>query len=321
MALTQMDEVQTINVHGHQRAFLKVGSGPAILLIHGIGSRHETWLPIISRLAQHYTVVAPDLLGHGQSAKPRADYSAGGYANGMRDLLSVLGIDKATVVGHSLGGGVAMQFAYQYPNRAQRVVLVGSGGLGPEVNPVIPLCTLPGAGLGLAALTAPPVRVVGHRLLNLLHASGLPYTADTAQLSLVYESLGSAESRTAFRHVIRALIDWRGQIPTMRDRAYLAEYMPALIVWGKRDTVIPVAHAHAAHELLPGSRLEIFKKAGHFPHADEPERFADVLMDFMETTVPVPYNNKLWTRALREGPRSAYPTFLPDTDEVAVSSN
>lgn len=320
MTLTQMDEMQMINVHGHQRAFLKVGSGPAILLIHGIGSRHETWLPIISRLAQHYTVIAPDLLGHGVSAKPRADYSVGGYANGMRDLLTVLGIEKATVVGHSLGGGIAMQFAYQFPQRTERLVLVGSGGLGPEVNAIVPICTLPGAGLGLAVLTAPPVRVIGHRLLSTFHKSGLPYTADFVQLSLVYETLGARDSRTAFRHVLRALIDWRGQIATMRDRAYLAEYLPAMIVWGKRDTVIPVRHAHVAHELLPGSRLEIFKKSGHFPHADEPERFADALIDFIATTVPASYDARRWQQALMHGPRKAYPTFLPVESEEEIAA-
>lgn len=319
MTLTQMDEVQTISVHGHARAFLRVGSGPAILLIHGVGSRHETWLPIVSRLAQHYTVVAPDLLGHGRSAKPRADYSAGGYANGMRDLLSLLDIDKATIVGHSLGGGIAMQFAYQFPQRAERLVLVGSGGLGPEVNPIIPMCTLPGASLGLGVITTSPVRAIGHAILSILHMSGLPYTADARQLSIVYEGLGDRDSRLAFQHVVRALVDWRGQIATMRDRAYLAEYMPAMIVWGKRDSVVPVRHAHVAHELLPGSRLEIFKNAGHFPHADEPERFADALMDFMQTTVPASFSPRLWTHALRQGSRAARPTFLPDQEEVVAA--
>ncbi|MEI8083580.1 MAG: alpha/beta fold hydrolase [Actinomycetes bacterium] len=320
MTLTQMDQVQTISVHGHQRAFLKAGSGPAVLLIHGIGSRHETWLPIISRLAQHYTVVAPDLLGHGQSGKPRADYSAGGYANGMRDLLSLLGIEKATIVGHSLGGGIAMQFAYQFPHRAERLVLVGSGGLGPEVNPVIPLCTLPGAGLGLSVLTLPPIRAVGHALLGAMHKSGLPYTADARELSIVYEGLGTRENRVAFQHVVRALIDWRGQIATMRDRAYLAEYIPALIIWGKRDTVVPVRHAHVAHELLPGSRLEIFKNAGHFPHADEPEMFSDALMDFMQTTIPASFSERAWTQALQRGAHSAHPLFLPEHDGLAAES-
>ena len=128
-------EVQYLTIHGHKRAFVKTGSGPALLLLHGLGCDHTTWAPVIQALSRRYTVIAPDLLGHGKSAKPRADYSVGGYANGMRDLLTVLGIDKVTVVGHSLGGGVAMQFAYQFPERTERMILVAPGGMGPEVTP------------------------------------------------------------------------------------------------------------------------------------------------------------------------------------------
>ena len=87
------EQLQVVRLHGHNRAFVKMGSGPVILLIHGIGSQHKTWLPVMRILAENYTVLAPDLLGHGASDKPRADYSIGGYANGIRDLLAVLGID------------------------------------------------------------------------------------------------------------------------------------------------------------------------------------------------------------------------------------
>ena len=132
------------NVHGYRRAFIKAGSGPALLLIHGIGDNADSWADVIPELAKDYTVIAPDLLGHGQSDKPRADYSIGAYANAMRDLLSVLDVDRVTVMGHSLGGGVAMQFAYQYPERCERLVLVGTGGVGHEVNPVLRFVALPG---------------------------------------------------------------------------------------------------------------------------------------------------------------------------------
>ncbi len=127
-------------------AYVKAGSGsrPVVLLLHGLGCDHTTWEPVIESLSRRYTVIAPDLLGHGQSDKPRADYSVGGYANGMRDLITVLGIDKVTVIGHSFGGGVAMQFAYQFPERTERMMLVASGGLGPEVTPLIRAVTLPG---------------------------------------------------------------------------------------------------------------------------------------------------------------------------------
>jgi pimeloyl-ACP methyl ester carboxylesterase len=144
-------EVQFLTVHGHRRAFVKVGEGPALLLLHGLGCDHTTWEPVIDTLARRYTVIAPDLLGHGLSDKPRADYSVGGYANGMRDLLTVLGIDRVTVLGHSFGGGVAMQFAYQFPERTERLILVASGGLGPEVSRSIRAVTTPSRASGTSA--------------------------------------------------------------------------------------------------------------------------------------------------------------------------
>src|ERR1700730_16362322 len=135
-------------VHGYRRAFRIAGSGPVILLIHGIGDNSTTWETVQARLAQRFTVIAVDLLGHGQSDKPRADYSVAAYANGMRDLLSVLDIERATVVGHSLGGGVAMQFAYQFPPLVERLVLIGAGGVTKDVNIAL---RLPGVSRGAGA--------------------------------------------------------------------------------------------------------------------------------------------------------------------------
>lgn len=286
-----------------------------IVLVHGIGSRHETWHGIIPALAKRYTVIAPDLLGHGQSAKPRADYSIAGYANGLRDLLSVLGIDRATIVGHSLGGGVAMQFAYQFPQRTERLVLVGTGGLGPEVNKIIPLCTLPGASATIGALTRPTLRRIGVPLLRVLHRTGSRHTADFEQLADVYTNLESREARHAFRQVLRAIVDMKGQMVTMRDRAYLTQFIPTMVVWGERDTVIPVQHAHTAEEELANARIEIFPQAAHFPHAELPDEFSDLLAEFIETTAPARYNPAKWERSIRRGKIKVYET-LPDQDEV-----
>ena len=307
--------VRSVRIHGHDRAYVKLGSGPALLLIHGIGSRHETWWPVIDELAQTHTVIAPDLLGHGQSGKPRADYSIGGYANGMRDLLTVLGIDRVTVVGHSLGGGVAMQFAYQFPQRTERIVLVGTGGLGPEVNPIIPLCTVPGSSLALAALASRPARRIGMPLLNSLHNSGLPMTADLDQLAIVYNDLGSGQARQAFRHVLRAIVDWRGQIVTMNDRAYLTEFIPTLIIWGRDDTVIPVKHAYAAEDGLPHADIKVFNNAGHFPHADQPELFVQTLLHFLAHQRPARFDPRRWNRVMKQGTRKVFET-VPDQDEL-----
>ena len=141
------------------------GSGPAILLIHGIGDNSTTWSTVQSKLAQRFTVIAPDLLGHGKSDKPRADYSVAAYANGMRDLLSVLDIERVTVVGHSLGGGVAMQFAYQFPQLVDRLILVGAGGVTKDVNVALRIASLPMGSEALALLrlplVLPAVQVVG----------------------------------------------------------------------------------------------------------------------------------------------------------------
>jgi pimeloyl-ACP methyl ester carboxylesterase len=295
-------EVQRVTIHGHQRAYVKTGSGPALLLLHGLGCDHTTWLPVIDQLAKRYTVIAPDLLGHGQSAKPRADYSVGGYANGMRDLLTVLGVDKVTVVGHSLGGGVAMQFAYQFPERTERMVLVAPGGLGPEVTPIIRAVGLPGFKPAMALLTLPGIRHLGVAGMRALARSGMRSTHDLDEVAAIYESFRDPDARAAISHVVRAVVDTRGQIVTMVDRAYLTQAMPMLVVWGTDDMVIPVAHADTASRIAPGAQVEVLGNSGHFPHKDHPERFVKILHDFVRSTQPAAYHRGRWRQLLRNGP-------------------
>jgi pimeloyl-ACP methyl ester carboxylesterase len=295
--------VQFVTIHGHRRAYVKAGTGPAILLLHGIGMDHKSWLPVIERLSDRYTVIAPDLRGHGLSDKPRADYSIAGYANAMRDLLTVLGVGSVTVVGHSLGGGIAMQFAYQYPQMTQRLVLVAAGGLGRTVNPLIRFFTLPGSGIALRILGQDIVRYPLVEVMNAIGDTGLPMTQDLHTLAEVYDDLADPAAQSAFLHVLRAAVDWRGQIITSLDRAYLAEHMPSMVVWGERDLVIPVKHARAAAEVLPGSRLEIFPESGHNPHEDEPDMFAEVLSDFIDTVPRSTHHPGMWRKALLQGPR------------------
>ena len=295
-------ELQRVTIHGHARAFVKVGEGPALLLLHGLGCDHTTWDPVIRDLAKRYTVVAPDLLGHGASAKPRADYSVGGYANGMRDLLTVLGIDKVTVVGHSFGGGVAMQFAYQFPERTERMVLLAPGGLGPEVSPVIRAITLPGFHTAMGIATLPGVRHVGKAGLRALSRSKLPGAHDLSEVATIYESFSDPHARAAIRHVVRSVVDMRGQIVTMVDRAYLTQAMPMLVVWGADDIVIPVKHAENAARIAPGAVVEVFPNAGHFPHKDHPERFVKTLNTFVRATQPASYHRGRWRTLLRNGP-------------------
>ncbi|MDG3011687.1 alpha/beta hydrolase [Rhodococcus sp. D2-41] len=272
-------------VHGYRRVFRTAGDGDQVLLlVHGIGDNSDTWSELLPRLAERYTVVAPDLLGHGRSDKPRADYSIAAYANGMRDLMDVLGIDRATLVGHSLGGGVAMQFAYQYPDRVERIVLVSTGGVTRDVNPILRLISIPPVGHALTALQLPRADIalagLGRALGGL---RGYPLFHDTDDLVRVLSSFSGPTARAAFLRTLRAVVDWRGQVVTMLDRCYLTADIPTQIVWGDHDLVIPVRHAYLAHAAMPGSHLEIFCGAGHFPHHDDPERFLAVAEQFLRT--------------------------------------
>src|SRR5437764_3695189 len=257
-----------IVLHGHRVSYRTAGDGgPVVLLIHGIVGCAEQWDQVMPLLAQHYTVVAPDLLGHGQSAKPRGDYSLGAYAVGVRDLLVALGHRRATVVGHSLGGGVAMQFSYEYPPFAERLVLVSSGGLGREVHLLLRAATLPGSELVLPVISTQRLNLLGGVMAQLLGRLGLRTGPDLAEMAKGYGSLADAGARQAFIHTLRAVLDIGGQRVNAVDRLYLAELLPSLVIWGSRDPLIPVAHAEIARQGLPGSQLELFEGAGHFPQA------------------------------------------------------
>ena len=231
-------------------------------------------------------MVAPDLLGHGRSDKPQGDYSLGAFACTLRDLLVALGHERATIVGQSLGGGVAMQFSYQYPERTERLVLVGSGGLGREVNSLLRFLSLPGADFVLRLGCAAPVRGAIESVGGAAAGVGLRPAPVVAELWRSYASLADDAARGAFLRTLRAVVDPQGQAVSASNRLHLAAEVPTLIVWGDADPIIPVDHAYAAHASIPGSRLEIFEAVGHYPHCEAPERFVEVLSDFIETTVP-----------------------------------
>jgi len=257
-----------------------------VLLIHGIVGSAKQWDPVARLLAERYTVVAPDLLGHGESAKPRGDYSLGAYAASVRDLLLALGHRRATIVGHSLGGGVAMQFSYEYPPFAERLVLSSSGGLGREVHMLLRAATLPGSEIVLPVIAHGRLHGVGSLVAEALDRFGLRTSPDLAEMFRGYQSLADAGARMAFIHTLRAVLDVMGQRVSATDRLYLAKLVPSMVIWGDRDPLIPVAHAQTAHKGMPGSRLEIFEGAGHFPQLYDPVRFAQTLIDFIETTEP-----------------------------------
>ena len=304
-------EVQYRTIHGYRRAFVYTGSGPALLLIHGIGDSSDTWREIVPSLARDHTVIAPDLLGHGRSDKPRADYSVAAYANAMRDLISVLGIERVTVVGHSLGGGVAMQFAYQYPERCERLVLVSSGGVSRDVHPMLRLAAVPSADVMLPLLTFSITRLAVRAAFSLLEMLATDLGRDADDLLRVFEALPDAPARAAFVRTLRAVVDRRGQVITMLDRCYLTCGMPTLLLWGRRDAVIPYQHARLAHAAMPGSLLDTFEDAGHFPHHSDPLRFERVLREFLASTAAAAYRAEEWRELLRRGRSEALPSLPP----------
>jgi pimeloyl-ACP methyl ester carboxylesterase len=294
-------ELHEIELHGHRVFYRAAGSGPVIVLVHGITSTSATWANLLPYLAERFTVIAPDLLGHGESAKPRGDYSLGAYASGIRDLLVALGHERATFVGHSLGGGVAMQLAYQFPEHTERLVLVSSGGLGREITLLLRAASLPGSELVLPVLAGGRVLGAGRAVGRLLGRVGLRVHTDVGEVLRGHASLTDGEARSAFLHTLRTIVDPMGQRVDASDRLYLARAIPFLLVWGGRDPIIPVEHARAAHRLVPGSRLELFPDAGHFPHLDDPLRFVRVLIDFVETSEPARVDAGRWGELLRRG--------------------
>ncbi len=290
-------EPKTVTLHGRAVSYVQAGSGPVLLLIHGMAGTYRTWQAVIEPLARAHTVIAPDLPGHGTSAPGGGDYSLGSLAAGLRDLLVALGQDRATLVGHSLGGGIAMQFAYQFPEATERLALVSSGGLGPEVSPVLRAAALPGADLFIAA-TAGPGSVAGSALARGLSALGLRPSADVAELARGYASLADGKRRGAFLATLRAVVNTDGQRVAADDRLYLTDGMPTLIVWGRNDRVIPLSHGEHAHEAIAASRLEIFDGVGHMPQLEAPGRFVAVLERFLGETEPAQWSTERWRARL-----------------------
>jgi pimeloyl-ACP methyl ester carboxylesterase len=314
-------------IHGYQCAFRVAGSGPAIVLIHGLGGNSSTWNTVQTRLAHRFTVIAPDLLGHGKSDKPRTDYSAAAHANGLRDLLSVLGVDRISLVGHSLGGGVAMQFAYQFPELVQRLVLVATGGITRDVSIALRLASLPMVSEALAALrlpgALPALRLAGWAVR--LAAGSTGFGRDLPHVLRALAELREPAASAAFSRTLRAVVDWRGQMITMLDRCYLAEPIPVQLIWGEQDSVIPVGDARLAHAAMPGSRLTVFDRCGHFPFHDDPDRFIEVVERFIDSSQVAAYDQKLLRHLLRTGLRQHATSGRVDTrspaEDVTESSS
>jgi pimeloyl-ACP methyl ester carboxylesterase len=304
-SLAREFDVWQVELHGHRVIYRIVGSGPPVVLIHGMVNSSRHWESVALRLADAYTVIAPDLIGHGDSATPRGDYSLGAHAASIRDLLAAIGIERATLVGHSLGGGVAMQFFYQFPQRTERLVLVSSGGLGHEVSPLLRGAALPGATVLLALAARPRFLATLLQASERLRRRGSRKDRYLRAIVRALQPLERPGARVAFLQTLRSVIDVRGQRVSARDRLYLLNTMPTLIVWGARDNTIPLSHGRQTHEAVPGSRFEILPRAAHFPNLEDPEGLAAVLRDFLETTRPARIDDADWGGLIARGsPRS-----------------
>lgn len=291
--------MERVLIHGREVGYRLEGHGPLLVLVHGMAGSGATWERVIPALAERFTVLAPDLPGHGSSAKPvDGDYSLGAFASIVRDLMLTLGYARGTIVGQSLGGGVAMQFAYQFPSRCERLVLVGSGGLGREVSPLLRALAFPGVEFLYPVIFASALRNVGRGVLAGLAKIGLRPSAYVDQVWQGYESLTEPATRAAFARTLRSVVDATGQRVSAHDRLPLAADIPTLIIWGADDAIIPSRHAADAHTTLPSSRVEIFERVGHFPHCEAPERFVEVLTDFLDSTDPAALGDEHFARAV-----------------------
>ena len=268
-------DLKAMMLHGDRVAYRDEGTGEVLLLVHGMGGSSNTWSGVIPLLAKKYRVIAPDLLGHGASDKPRGDYSVGAFAVLLRDLLDALGVARVTVVGHSLGGGIAMQFAHQHRQYCERMVLISSGGFGGDVGRVLRLLSLPGSELVLPVIASRPAIVAGNALRALM---------GSADRFKARPSLSNPDHRQAFLRTLRSVVDFRGQAVTALNRLSFRDVLPALIISGDEDRVIPVEHARAAHEILPNSRLHVLPGVRHHPPTERPEAVASLIDEFVAAT-------------------------------------
>ncbi|WP_396925732.1 alpha/beta fold hydrolase [Mycolicibacterium sp.] len=278
-----MDELKYLDLHGDRVAYLDEGQGEVILLLHGMAGSSQTWRSVVRPLSRKYRVIAPDLLGHGHSAKPRSDYSLGAFAVWLRDLLDELGVTRATIVGHSLGGGVAMQFLYQHPDYCHRLILVNSGGLGPDVGWTLRLLSAPGAELIMPIIAPPPVLALGEKVRSWFGKAGIT-SPRGAEIWNAYSSFSDAATRSAFLRTLRSVVDYRGQAVSALNRLHVKADMPIMAIWGDSDAIIPVEHAYSAHEARPDVRLEVLTGVGHFPQVERPTEVVELIDDFITST-------------------------------------
>ena len=282
-----------VELPGGSRIFYRrSGKGEPILLLHGIAHSSQAWDRVIPALTSRYEVIALDLPGCGRSDKPDTDYSLGTQAAAVRYVLDRLHLDLVTAIGHSLGGGVAMTLAYQYPERVGRLGLVASAGLGRDLHLLFRAATLPFAPERAMRVLFHPRMRVPRNLLGLImsQALGDPFFHRPKQHRREFEALlqGLEEpgAQRAFLATLRSASNYAGQSVSALDRIGLAEF-PVLIVWGKDDRVFPVAHARRAHQELPHARVVVIEHCGHFPQLEATQPFIKALRRWLDETRPL----------------------------------
>jgi EmrB/QacA subfamily drug resistance transporter len=271
---------------GQRVVFRTAGSGPALLLIHGLLEDSKTWRRIAPALAIGHTVIAPDLLGHGESDAPlRFDYSPGGHCAMLRALLDELGHRRVTIVGHSLGGGIALAFTSLFPERVERLALISPGGLGCDVHPLLRGIALPGVSSILRAVSARPLRAALRGIGALLrHVGARAQARVLREVARMLETLAEAGTRTGFMRSGRAVISWRGVHACALGFIDALERIPLLMMWGTADRAIPIAHGYAALERYPHAELVALEGVGHLPHLTQPAFVAGRIAEFLVAT-------------------------------------
>ena len=268
-----------VTLHGREVAYTDYpGKGPALLMLHGVGSSSEGWDESAALLASSGSrVICVDLPGHGDSSRERGDYSLGALASTVRDLIDQLNLGPVILVGHSLGGGISLQFLYQYPSHVRGLVLVSSGGLGREANWALRLASLPGSGVVIGAAVNKRTLAAynsAHRAMRKALRRGEEAREHALER---FGWLAESDRRHTFLSTLRSVVDVSGQRVSALEKLHLSRSLPVLIIWGRKDAIIPVSHGELAHSMLEHSEFVVFDDAAHEPHRTDPERFATTI--------------------------------------------
>jgi pimeloyl-ACP methyl ester carboxylesterase len=264
------------------------GAGDPVLLVHGVGADQTTWERIPLELqAAGRSVITIDLLGHGHSGAGGTDFGLPAHAALVRDLLDHLAIARVHLVGHSVGGGVSMQFAAESPERVSSLTLISSGGLGREVSPSLRAALLPGTASSIGIMTHPTVTRPMRQIIRFLDRRGISSRDFSERTVDALERLQDDGRRTAFLGTLRGVVGLSGQRLSVLDHLEVLDPKRLLVIWGDSDPMVPVDHGRRLHALLPGSRLVVIPGAGHEPYIDEPQLIVSEVLAHTAADLPL----------------------------------